>query len=350
MSKIRLKEVAAAAGVSISTAAAALREESIVKQSTRDRVQRVAKELGYRKNTAAAMLSSMENRSQQKALLVAWVSALPYLDEKPPIETLQIPRLGRQSAEELGLFFEYRNIRQAEDAKRIFRELDARGCDGIVWGRCILEDIPDLPWHRFSVVSTEQSNLHKGFDIIRSNYFRSMLNLLMQLKQSGYKRIGVWLREHMPRHPDDEARYGGAAAFNTMYVDQNDRVPVLARLYNQTDDQACLLEWYQRHRPDVIVGFNHHDYKLALQAGIDIPGSSAFVALHVRQANTGELAGLKHNDEIIPRDAIRTLMEKMRHGIRGTSQYPRETVIASPFVTGSSCPKMQQNQPGTASA
>lgn len=68
MTDVRLTDVAHAAGVSTSTASRALAGAAVVAASTRDRIQRIARELGYEPNLAARQL--VTGRGQSIALVL----------------------------------------------------------------------------------------------------------------------------------------------------------------------------------------------------------------------------------------------------------------------------------------
>lgn len=339
MGLIRLKEVAAGAGVSISTAAAALRDEPSVRASTKTLVQSVACRLGYQRNSAAAILSSHEHRHRQKSAFIAWLTAFPGAitgDAKYPWRNWL--DIARQTATEMGLCFEHQNIPDLRQAERCVRALYTRGCDGIVWGRHAIEENPIIRWESFSVISTEPENLERGFDIVRSNQFRSLYALLERIKSMGYRRIGVCLREHLPVHPDDRARLGAALAFQEVECRTRDRVAVLRLRYRFKDASDLLFEWLKKQRPEVVVGFNREEARMLGAKGIRIPGDVAFAAMHVDRIEQGKIAGNQFNVELIGSEAIKVLMEKMRHGIRGLSRQPHESVVVPSFLNGDSCP------------
>lgn len=338
MAHIRLKEVAAEAGVSISTAAAALRGESIVAPPTRKRVEKAAKKLRYRKNSAAAALSSLENRKSQKAVSVVWLTAIPDIEKAPHQQVRTSIRWARETAEELGLLFEDRNISSRAEGRRILKELENRGVDGIIWSRCQIAPFPKLPKNRFCVVSTDQTSLQEGFDVVRRNYFRCTLNLLIRIQKMGYRRIGICLREHTPIHPDDEARYGASETFRKLYVHQKDRIPILRLAYGKPREAEILNTWRKKYHPEVIVSSNREEMNLLERSGLKIPKDLSYVAFHVRKKEQGLLAGLQINAELIPVYAVRALVEKIQHGKRAGSTAPRETVISPPYLPGSSCP------------
>lgn len=340
MSTVTIKDVARKAGVSFSTAAAALRGERIVRPDTCRKVEAAAQALGYRKNSAAAVLSSHQKRNQSKSAFIAWISGLAEwnLAETPVIKVAIVNAAAE--AEKEGLQFEYHNVTDPASAPHLLRQLEARGCDGIVLDLWLHSLMPKLPWQRYAVVSNQEIRLHEGFDIVRTDQFRGTLSLLRRIRASGYRRIGICLREHVPYHPDDEMRYGAACTFQTMDLKMAERLPIKRISFHSPNTEAELTSWTRKYTPDVVVGFTRTEYDILFKNGFSIPDDFAYVSLHVEKKDRGLIAGLEFNQELIPKYALKVLMEKMRHGMRGLSEFPQETVYVPPLIPGDSCPDL----------
>ena len=337
MKNVTLQQVANEAGVSLATASAAMRGEDIVRPTTREKVEKSAKKMGYRRNSAATVLASHRNKNSAKQLLIVWLTARA--SEADVARDFGIP-IAAAEAKKYGLQFKHYNIDRPKNAQRILREIDAIGCDGLILGRFDSPVLPPVIWKRFSVISILEDHLSQGFDIVRANQFRSDLRLYRQLRKSGYKRIGICRREHPETFFDDDTRRAAALNFSLSDLPPNERLPILQlpldALYQDTEKN--LINWVKEQNPDVIVGFNHLEWDILTFNGFSIPQDLAFVALHVQQKDRGKLAGLVQNRELIPEYAVRVLMEKMRHSIRGLSRHPQETVIKLPILAGTSCP------------
>ena len=333
--------VAAEAGVSLATASAAMRGLDIVKPSTREKVEAAALKLDYQRNSAAAVLSSLRNRRSQKQAFIVWLSAYAP-SEQVGIDWDAGPRYATEEAQRLGLQFAAYNIDHPDEALRIMREIDACGCDGIVWGTSAYAtaELPAMPWNRFSVVSTDEGRLKEGFDAVLANQFRSTLGLLRRVRQAGFKRIGICLREHAVLHSDDEVRYGAAAAFQLYDQAGEELIPIIRIQHDAPEAAALLVPWAREHKPDVVLGFGTEEIRILEEGGFRIPEDFSYVCLHVSEPVQGVLAGRKHNKEVVAEFAVRVLMEKMRHGIRGLSLHPQETEIIPPVMAGTSCPDL----------
>jgi LacI family transcriptional regulator len=333
MSVIRLKEVAAEAGVSVSTASSALRGLHIVKPETRERVETAARKLGYHKNSAAAVLSSLQTRDHRKAILIAWLSA----KDAPSA----VSRAGACSAaEKAGVRIDFCDVESPASLQSTLRILEARGCDGIVLGRGMSPVVNGVDWTGFSVVSTEESLFEKGIDVVCSSLFRSTIDILRQVKQAGYRRIGICLREHDFQHPDDETRLGAAMAFQACDLQASERVPLQRLSFSQPDSGPALVDWVKKNSPDVVVGFSDVDLWHLQSGGFSVPKDLAYVALHVSPSNRGMLAGYQENRSVYPQYAVQILLEKIRHGVRGLSGYAKQTLVLPPIFEGASCPAL----------
>jgi LacI family transcriptional regulator len=332
MSLVRLKEVAALAGVSIATASGALNGETRVKPSTRARVQAVAVQLNYRKNSAAAVMGSKKEPHEVRQAFLVWLTALKNVYSFDYLE------FAAMEAERMGLQFDHINIHDPRDALRVFRQLEARGCDGIIWGKSGLKGLPPIPWERFSVISSENHPMSEGFDVVRANHFFGTLELLRRVRAAGYRRIGICLCEHTPRIVDDDFRLGAACAFQSSDLMSKERIPILRISFGMAAADAKLVPWVKRYRPDVVVGFNGEQYLYLERHGFSIPEDFAYVALHADIVSNGILAGRQCNTEIVLRQAVRILLEKVRRKNRGLSEHPQETLITPPLLAGASCP------------
>lgn len=341
MSNIRLKEVAAEAGVSVTTASDALRGNPRVRPATREKVEEAARRLDYRKHSAASALSRLATRQRQKSLSLIWLTAL----DKTGANWDMAPRYARVEAERLGIRFEHINMSDPSDIARNLRTAEARGIDGIVLGDRVRPVSCDTQLAHFSVISTQESWLAKGADVVRANQFRSTLMLLERVRSAGYRRIGILMRVLDPLHPDDESRLGAALYFLTYAVDPTGRIPLLRLAFHQADEKETVCKWVADHSPDAVIGFNSADLKLLRQVGVEVPAACAFAALHVEQEMRGRIAGCVHNKELIPAHAIRVLFGKVCQGARGLTANPLETTVIAPILSGDSCPRLPVGDP-----
>jgi len=322
---ITLKDVAAEAGVSYTTAAATFRGERWVPDATRQEVMKAAGRLGYRRHSAASILASGRYRDagETKTIAIGWLTSLfPGLPHSPP-------RNMQDACAERGWIFHFENVQTPEEAVAVARRWEAIGVDGVILGRIMYPAIYEcFPWERFMVVSTEVTRLVEGFDVVRPSYFAATLELQREIWRRGYRRIGVWLREHEESHPDDEARMGAALLFQR---ETGVALPVFTTSFTNVGDLAPMRDWLASAKPDAVVAARAMDLPVLEAAGWKTGG---FAGLVVRKERESSISGLRDREEVVPELLLDLLERKMRTGERGRGRRPQEIIQRLPFLEG----------------
>jgi LacI family transcriptional regulator len=341
--KLGVREVAAAAGVSFSTAAAALRGEAWVKAGTRAKVGAVAARLGYRRDPAASILASRRAQGAARSVSVVYISAM-FGAPAPGRFERRLRNLGKH-AKARGLQFERIELRDAAHARQVERRLIATGVEGVILGP--VDPVPFFAGFavgEFTLVADNRGLALHGVDAVRANHFAAVQRLLHRLMERGYQRVGVILRCHLVAHADDYARYGGVMAFRDM-VAGLDILEVVRWPFYQMDSTAeCqrkkelseLDRWQRKHRFDVIVGFDESERLMVDAACSERRHRPDYAAMAVRSEQRGRLAGIAHDQDALLEPMLNRLLEKVRGRQRGLSVSPVETVIDLPFLDGTS--------------
>lgn len=337
--RVTVVEVAAAAGFSFATAAAALRGERWVKESTRERILEVAKGLGYRRSEAASLLASRRHRREtpRQEIAVGWLTGLAVLGAGMR-ERL---KRARRAAEGRGWFFHHANVGSRDDLERALRRWEAVGVEGIVVGRFTDPRLlGTVSWSSFSVLSSEIDNLERGFDVVRPSHFRAVIDLLALVRERGYERIGIWLREHDAFARDDDTRQGACAAFQARHLPARLRLPILRTpiRIQRTSGLQRAIRYLERERPDALVSLQSVDRGALSERVPEAELPPGFAALHVRESDVGGIAGILDREQCMPDAVYRAVEQRLRMGARGLSQHPQEIVFHTPFVDGGSLP------------
>lgn len=338
-----VREVAAEAGVSFSTAAAALRGDSWVRDTTRSRVQLAAERLGYQRDMAASLLASRRGHADAKAMGFAYITA-PFRKVPPGTFALRLPTL-QEDVGRRGFRCERLEITSATHAAQVERRLLARGIDGLVLGPV---DLPELQrvfnLGAFVLVADTRGLAGQGIDVVRANHFQAVQRLLEDLRSRGYQRVGAVLRLHVDTHPDDLARYGAIAT-------QRDLTQGFACLEvlrwpfqraglgpreRQLAETAELAAWHARHSFDVIVGFDETELPLVASLRTAKRAAPDYAAMLVRAAHRGRIAGIAFDQECIVPPLLDRLVDKVRARRLGPSPDAVETVVDLPCLDGAS--------------
>lgn len=341
--RVGVREVAAAAGVSFSTAAAAMRGDPWVKDSTRKRVEACAAELGYQRDMAASILASRRGHRGARNFSIAYITAV-FSGREPGRFTERMAGL-KPEAEKRGFHFERIEIKDVAQARQVGRRLVATGVDGLILGPLEAETFfPNFPVQEFPMVADSRGLVLQGVDAVRANHFTAVQRLLRGLRARGYKRYGAILRYHDSMHPDDYARYGALVAcrdldtgFETLEMQRWPFFKHDQSLEQQKEEEAAILRiWQKQHKFEVIVGFDQADAELLERALPKASERPDYAAMLVRPAYRDKIAGIAFDQEVLVAPMIDRLVEKIRMRQTGLAGQPLETVVDLPLVEGQS--------------
>jgi LacI family transcriptional regulator len=340
---VGVREVAALAGVSFSTAAAALRGEAWVKATTRVEVEAAAARLGYRRDLAASILSSRRGQRPLAGLSVVYLAA-NFLQRAPGTFARRLPGLA-EAAKRRGLLFERVELRDEEHAAQVAQRLRATGVDGLILGPVHAEPFfAAFPVRDYALIGDNRGLTLHGVDAVRANHFTAVQRLFLELARRGYRRVGVLLRQHREPHADDYARYGAVTAFRDLVGGLEKLEPLVwpfrrgegGGARQEQEELHEFYRWWRKHRFDVVVGFDEREERLVAEACADDPHRPDYAAMLVRAGERGRLAGVAFDQEALVEPMLARLEEKIRGRRLGRSDNPVETVIDLPFLEGAS--------------
>ncbi|MCX7868883.1 MAG: LacI family transcriptional regulator [Terrimicrobiaceae bacterium] len=331
-----LREVAARAKVSVATASGALAGLRSVKAATRARVQAAARELGYRRNVAAAVMAA----GRQRARVVERPLTLGYLVSPHAVEV----RPGDFSARaaELGYGVEWVNLRGYASGAEASRVLYHRNVAGLFISApgAVPED-PDwlagLSWERFSVVKFSRGRPELRFPLIRHSAFDYAERTLREVFAAGYRRVAVLLTPSASAM-DDYARMGAVLAWKSLRLARGEALDwkMLAGPMDSSVAPA-MRRWLRARRPEAVIGFPNAIYWRLLEEGFEIPGDFAYAGI-VGDSEGGRVATCAAYLDIVRHKAAEMLHQMIATGQRGMADSPSEIVIEPLWESGESLP------------
>jgi DNA-binding LacI/PurR family transcriptional regulator len=202
-----MRQIAEKAGVNRSTVSLALRDDPRLKMETRQKIQDLAKEMGYQQNPTVAHLMTQLRAGQQKHFR----SNIAVLDFGPlgAVER-QIWIGAQQRAKMLGYGLEFFHVRDF-GPPRLEQILVNRGIQGLIisplWGITTLPPEFDHLWTKFSCccVGIHPNNPELNF-VGDDNYSTSRM-AVEKLAQLGFSRIGLAI--HSGINIETEYRFVG---------------------------------------------------------------------------------------------------------------------------------------------
>lgn len=332
--RVSLRVIANKANVSRMTVSRSLRDDRSISKETRQRVKRIAKDLGYRADPSLARL--METiRIRKRERLPNVIAMLTAYDKrsgwrKDPTMRAWFEGAARQ-ADRCGYKLEEFWVREpGMTDQRLSRIIRARGIEGVIVAplpepQLILQD---FQWDWFSAVEVGYSLISPPLHRVCGHHFESMLLLMQKLFEAGHRRIGV----AMKLHDDERSHYhwrGGHLTAQSLWGRIN------VGLMFVTADWRCeaFAHWLKRQRPDAVIAFGPTVGAWLRELGLRVPREIGLANLDVRLDAAGT-TGIDRNPQLIGPAAINLLISLLHNQERGVPTIPRVTKVQGTFVQG----------------
>src|SRR5688572_2881358 len=333
--QITLKEVAQAAGVSIMTASRALRNQANVTTTTRERVQKSARELGYRPNPLVSALMSYRRASRviQDTLTIGFVTNFPRRDGWRKLKINQDFFDGAaQACMRHGYKLEEFWLREPDmTARRLSSILYSRNVNGL-----LVAPLPvalghmRLEWPNFSAVALGYSlawpRLHRAVN----HQFRSIRTALRRLRKLGYHKIGLALRSSIDERV--EHHYTGAFLVDQQRIPAAYRIPLHLVLDREWTEKS-FQKWFTKYRPEVVVSHHEEVLEWLARMKVHVPHDCGFIHLNLPD-DSGELAGIYQNGPEVGAAAADFLVAMLQRNESGIPELAHTILVEGTWIDG----------------
>lgn len=329
-----MRNIAAKAGVHVTTVSLALRNHPSLPAATCERIQKLAKEMDYRPDPMLTALG-IYRRSAQPATRLSTVAYLGCY-KKPDLETLGIVTYTmwegcRQRCRELGYHLEYIWIKEPDiSAVRWNKILETRNPAGIIIG-----PMPKGRSHlridlsRFSAIKIEQALVWPRLHAVGNNQYKCIQLAIRQAHRLGYRRMGLAMRQAYDEQVD-RLWSAGVLAERQHYPVKDWVSPHLPREWSL----ASFRKWMKEERPEVILSHQYNRIPLYLkELGYRIPKDVGFIDLDLHDFS-GMRAGIKQNHFALGAVAIDQLAVLIQHNERGIPPVPQVTLLEGSWIPG----------------
>jgi len=318
-----LRAIAAEAGVTHATVSMALRNHPGISLKTRQKVQRLARKLGYCPDPEVAKLMHhlrMKHKPKFRSTIAAITTAA---EDTEPRYAVVLREGAQREAEALGYGFSL--FRVSVGAKRdtsLHRILRARGVEGVLLlpMKEALRMGRFLEWKDFAVVAATYAVMAPDFHRVVPDQFGNTLLICRQLARLGCRRIGLIAWRGIDLVVDH--RFSAAVMWqNTM--GGTEFVPVFSY---DVDYRDGLKDWFTKERPDgLIVGTEAVARGVMDELKLRVPG-------HVRFAVTERpgptfFSGIDQRAGVVGAAAVAQLHAMIQRGEKGTPAVPGVMMI-----------------------
>jgi DNA-binding LacI/PurR family transcriptional regulator len=327
-------DVAKAAGVNRATVSLAIRNHPSISAATRERIQRLAEELGYRPDPMLSALSTYRNsrRPPEFRGTLAWLARSKDAFDWRRNEHFAAYFEGAQRrAAELGYNLDVVDLgEQGLTWKRAAAVIRARGIAGVILCPQPEPDtnLADFPWHEFVGVTFGYSIAQPALHSVAAAQFRAAYTAYREASLRGYRRIGFALNRNHDRRIDHN--YLGGYLTARELDDGAARIPpLLFERFSKKDLKA----WLDEHRPDAVMGGEY----LATQLrglGRALPDDLGFVSPFLA-SHGGPVSGVVESSRHLAEAAVDSLVGMLHAGKRGIPERPQRILIEGIWNEGS---------------
>ncbi|MSU24010.1 MAG: LacI family transcriptional regulator [Opitutus sp.] len=336
---ITMKTVATQAGVTQATVSMSLANNPRIPPATRERIQAIARKLGYQPNPYVSTL--MRLRRQGKPLqdkpALAFVCAERAADGWRNNPSLTIRQM-REGALERATLRGYRAQefwlhRDGMSNERFSAMLHARGIQGLLISPVAEGDPPPaLVWNYFAAVSISVPLPALTITTVCNDHYFSSVLAVRECYQRGYRRPGLALR-HVHRHRFQGRWEAGYLVSGEMMPDLELVEPLFVDDWN-ADAAPRVARWLKHEKPDVIInlgGAPLHD--LVTSAGWRIPDDIGFAWLACPRMGD-RLSGVWQNGRLTGALAMDTLISMVERNERGMPEQATTLMVEGQWNEG----------------
>jgi LacI family transcriptional regulator len=328
---VNLKVLAEQAGVSRMTVSRALRGQPGVNAASRERIQQLAKKLGYRQDaTVSRVMASLRHGKPLAGDVIAFIWPDAEREQTRRLPLLKQFRQGvKRRADELGYGIdEFWIPERGMGWRRLNRALTARGIRGVVLGpllkvnhgRCALD------WEKFATAVIGEALWKPRIDRVRHHHFLAMLIMLRELRRLGFKRPGF----AVTRATDEKVKRLWSASF-LAHRDRRHSDPGWAYLPERWNPEA-FASWLDERQPDVLIT-SRIDRESA-EAGVREAGLNAPVVLIALTAPDEGPAGIFHRHDEIGALAVNLVVDRLERNQLGVPAFASTALVEGQWVPG----------------
>ena len=340
--RVTLRSIAEALSLHHSTVSRALKNDRRIPATTRERVLNAAKALGYQPDPMLSALMVYRKTHAEPAryrATLGWITHYPTRGGWREYEKNAYFRGATRRAGELGYTLEeFWLAEPGLTQQRAIQILEARTINGLFFippprarARLVLD------WSRFAAITFGRTLASPVFHNVDNDHFRSLALLMRQLGRYGYRRPGF---ASWPRIHESNGRAWTAAFGAYQVLPPREQVPVFM---HQPWTREAFKQWFDEHKPDVIVTHDERLLEWIESWGLSVPGDVGFALTAKHGEASPRCSGIDENSEAVAEVAVNVLVDMINRGETGIPRRPISTLVEGCWVEGET---LRRQKPG----
>ena len=335
-----MAEVAKASGVSKNTVSLALRGSPRISSATRQRIEDVAREMGYRLNPTVAHLMAelRQNRAPGFQATLALVNAHETRTAFTDHPTIPAYVSGcRQRADQLGYGLDEFWLHEPKmPAARWISILRARNIRGVVIvGMMQRNRLPThlaSLWEEYPALVTGVRTREPALSFACSDQHTLELEAFEKAVALGYRRPALVLDGVIDELIEGRLSAGFLTGQSRL-MPVGQRIQPFYEVAAARKDPALFVRWFEENQPDVIFTLYYEVQRWLQGLGLRVPDDVGLIQYEWRADHSG-WAGMDQRNDLVGAAAVDMLISMIHHNERGAPEHPRATLIGSHWVDG----------------
>ena len=335
--RITLADIGIACGYHGTTVGLALKNSPRIPASTREKIQRVAQEMGYHPDPALASLVAYRHQ-KTKPKYHSKIALIT--DQATPNAWLGTEGYGQnvlkgisQSAVELGYETElfYVGINHEKES-RIDRILQARGISAIIILGLHHPGIPiNLNWENYSVVSIGYSHPNPHIAKVSSRNRWAAFRCVQELCDNGYRKPVLIVSEVTDSRSGHCWSAGYLSACYKFHIPFGDSIFLHKDYIESYFDDILSFIW--KYNPDSIVTHDPYLLPVLRENGFQVPSDLGFLCLDIPDKES-DLSGIYQNAFEIGQQAVNVLFNLQVKNVRGLVSHELVHLVSGTWMPG----------------
>lgn len=339
--RVRLKDIAKLANLSVSAVSMALNNDTSMSKQTAERVKRIANEMGYAPDPALAALSAY--RSKRKihthysviGMVTNWSTKDGWSGQANQQEVI---RGAEKRAVELGYTLQLFWAKEGGvSGNRFTQILRTRGIRGLILAPFEdNDDTIDIDWKQFSVVTISRPSQYTTFHHVVQNHYMDLLNCWEKLIERGYRRVGLVLQDEIASRWSYQ--WEAAHLVSTkLHASEQDVIPTLR--VRGPDEVSDIRKWLRKYRPQVVISRCNHFLEAAKAEGISVPEDMGYISLDTSEDDSSAV-GIHYRRDALGAASVDVLNSLLHRNHTGPLDISVGTQIDGDWQEGDTLPPL----------